>query len=101
MKKDMNDPDFHLDTMGDNYDENESLDRPKNEKERVLYSKIKKQKEIDDKRIQLVYKALERGIPLPDDHLYRELLAIYPFYQQRLSEKQAQIAKIKNIRDQI
>jgi hypothetical protein len=42
MKKDMNDPDFHLDTMGDTYDENESLDRPKNEKERVLFSKIKK-----------------------------------------------------------
>ena len=34
--------------MGDPLDEDESLERPKNEKDRILFGKIKKQKEIDD-----------------------------------------------------
>lgn len=38
----MNDPDHHFDTMGDDVDQNESLDRPKNERDRVLFAKIKK-----------------------------------------------------------
>ena len=76
----MKDKDSHFDTMGDIYDENESLDNPKNDSERILFAKIKKQKEIDDKRINLVYKALEKGIPLADDELYIELLEMYPYY---------------------
>jgi len=27
-----------------------------------------------------VYKALEKGIPMQDDFLYREMLAMYPYY---------------------
>jgi hypothetical protein len=30
IKQDMNDPEYHLDTLGDPIDENQSLDRPKN-----------------------------------------------------------------------
>lgn len=33
----MNDPESHLDTMGDQIDENESLDRPKSEKDKILF----------------------------------------------------------------
>ena len=91
MQKDLNDPEFHLDTMGDSIDEQQSLDHPKTETDRQLFKRIKKQKLIDDQRISLVFKALEKGIPLQDDELYRELLAIYPYYQNILSEKQAQI----------
>jgi hypothetical protein len=50
---------------------------------------------IDDAKIQLVYKALEKGIPLHDDQLYIDLLQVYPYYQQRLKDKQDQIARIK------
>jgi len=100
MQADMNDPDFHFDTMGDDYDEDESLDHPKNERDRVTFAKIKKQKEIDDKRINLVYKALERGIPLPDDDLYVEMLQIYPYYQRVLAENQERINKIKRVREE-
>ncbi len=42
MQQDMNDLDYHFDTMGEEYREDESLDRPRNEKERVIFSKIKK-----------------------------------------------------------
>jgi hypothetical protein len=42
MKKDINDPEFHFE--GDSIDVNESLDHPRNDQERVLYAKIKKQK---------------------------------------------------------
>jgi hypothetical protein len=84
MQEDLNDPDFHLETLGDQIDEEESLDRPKNERDKILFKRIKKQKEIDDQRIKLVYKALEKGIPLQDDYLYRELLAMYPYYQNKL-----------------
>lgn len=31
MKQDLDDPDFHFDTLGDPYNENEDLDRPRNE----------------------------------------------------------------------
>lgn len=34
MQEDKDDPESHFDTMGDNDDENQSLDRPKNESER-------------------------------------------------------------------
>ena len=42
MQEDMKDKDSHFDTMGDIYDENESLDNPKNDSERILFAKIKK-----------------------------------------------------------
>ncbi len=100
MQEDMKDKDSHFDTMGDIYDENESLDNPKNDSERILFAKIKKQKEIDDKRINLVYKALEKGIPLADDELYIELLEMYPYYQRVLQEKQDRINKIKKQREE-
>lgn len=100
MQQDLNDPDFHLDTLGDQgIDEEQSLDNPRTETDRQLFRRIKKQKYIDDQRIQLVYKALEKGIPLQDDHLYREMLAMYPYYQNILAEKQAQIAKIKRMKE--
>ncbi len=78
IKKDINDPEFHFE--GDSIDGNESLDYPRNQSENLLFTKIKKQKEIDDKKIRLVYSALEKGIPLEDDNLYRDLLALYPYY---------------------
>jgi hypothetical protein len=40
IKKDINDPDFHFE--GDSIDGNESLDNPRNDQEKVLFSKIKK-----------------------------------------------------------
>jgi hypothetical protein len=40
IKKDINDPDFHFE--GDSIDGNESLDHPRNNQEKVLFSKIKK-----------------------------------------------------------
>ena len=84
-KKDLNDPDFNLELDDDSLyngliDEEQSLDRPRNEKERILFARIKKQKQIDDRKIALVYKALEKGIALPEDELYLELLAMYPHY---------------------
>jgi hypothetical protein len=100
MQEDLNDPSFHLDTMGDQIDEQESLDHPKNESERQLYKRIRKQKEIDDQRISLVYRALEKGIPLQDDQLYIDLLSIYPYYQNILADKQKQIQKIKKMKDE-
>lgn len=50
MTEDLNDPDFHVDTMGDSVND-ESIDKPKNERERMLYSRISKQKDIDDLKI--------------------------------------------------
>ena len=40
IKKDINDPDFHFE--GDSIDGNESLDHPRNNQEKALFSKIKK-----------------------------------------------------------
>ena len=50
MTEDLNDPDFHVDTMGDSVND-ESIEKPKNERERMLYSRISKQKDIDDLKI--------------------------------------------------
>ena len=98
MKKDINDPEFHFE--GDSIDVNESLDHPRNDQERVLYAKIKKQKQIDDKKIRLVYTALEKGIPLEDDYLYREMLALYPYYQEKLQKTQQKVNKIKRMKEE-
>lgn len=45
MQQDLNDPDFHLDTLGDQgIDEEQSLDNPRTETDRQLFRRIKKQK---------------------------------------------------------
>ena len=81
MEDDLNDPTSHLEgDVKPLSEQNDDLDKPKNEQQRVEFAKIKKQKLIDDQRIALVYQALEKGIPLPDDHLYQELLGMYPYY---------------------
>lgn len=100
LRKDINDPDFHFDPMGDDYDEQQSLDNPKNDKDRIEFAKIKKQKQIDDKKIRLIHTALEKGIPLDDD-IYRELLDVYPYYQEKLRDRQASIKRIKGMRDEV
>jgi hypothetical protein len=35
-------------------------------------------------RIAIIHKALEKGIPLPDDEVYLEMIELYPFYKTRL-----------------
>lgn len=88
MEEDKNDPDYHLDTMGEPINnEDESLDHPRNEKERVIYGKIKEQKRIDDARIILLHKALDKGIPLWDDPVYQDALNMYPYYQKKLEHR--------------
>ena len=89
MENEVKDPDSFLDNLDDNpSDEDEDLNRPKNEKQRILYDKIKRQKKIDDVKIMLYLKALEKGIPLYDDEVYVELLSMYPYYQRKLEERQ-------------
>lgn len=36
---------------------------------------------------------------MQDDFLYREMLAMYPYYQNVLADKQAQINKIKKMKE--
>lgn len=48
-----------------------------------------------------MHKALEKGIPLEDDQLYHEMLELYPYYQERLKEKQRLINKIKREKERI
>jgi hypothetical protein len=38
-------------------------------------------------RIALIYRALEKGIPLPDDEAYTYLLEQYPYYQKILKDR--------------
>jgi len=43
----------------------------------------------------VLHAALEKGVPLPEDELYYELLSVYPYYQKKLKERQEMVEKVK------
>jgi hypothetical protein len=73
------DPSFHEERIEDAADENLHTNEDKS-----LFKKIVKQREIDDRKIAVYYKALEKGIFMPDDEVYSNLLSSYPYYRKKL-----------------
>eukprot|EP00347_Sterkiella_histriomuscorum_P017245 403350129 len=94
MEEEQKDPSLSFESLSSMNDD-EDLDQPRNQSEKQEFDMIKTQRKIDDARVMMYMKALEKGIPLYDDPVYNELLALYPYYQKKLSQKQNQIQKVK------
>lgn len=85
-----------MDTLGDPYHE----PTVKSAKEQHIDRLIEKQKKIDDAKIALIHKALEKGIPLQDE-VYLELLQFYPYYQEVLNRRQKEMQFAKRQQERI
>lgn len=57
-----------------------------------------RQRKIDDASVALILQALDNGIALPNDPVYKEMLEQYPHYQVKLEGRNK---KIKEIKDKI
>jgi len=71
---DENDPNYYHDNLRDNFDDAPDADKKK------LKQRLMVQKQIDDKRIAIVYEALSNGIELKGNSLYYGMLETYPHF---------------------
>ena len=73
--QEISDPDYFNDFLNDSIDE-----APAKKENVALVRKLKAQKQIDDRKIALVYEALQNGIELVGNQLYYEMLDTYPSF---------------------
>ena len=74
------DPDYYTDQMRDMIDEGTKEDLSE------LKKKLLRQKAIDDRRVAVIYEALNEGVELKGDQVYYKMLETYPHFQLKLQQ---------------
>ena len=69
--------------------------RPKNNAAREHYRNLFKQHAIDGAKIQVALDALDKGIPLENNHLYDELMKFYPEYKKTLKDRMGKLQELQ------
>ena len=85
------DPDYFNDFMNDTIDE-----KPTKKENIALIKKLNAQKQIDDRKIALVYEALQNGIELVGNKLYYDMLDNYPVFEQKLKKRKSALKPPKS-----
>jgi len=63
------------------------------------FEMTQKQKKMDDIAVGVVMKALDQGIELPNNEVYKRMINDTPHYQRKLDQRQAHIKAIeKNLK---
>ena len=88
---DEDDPAYFKDIIRDKMDSNPS-------EEKILQKKLLRQKQIDDRRIGIVFEALTNGVELKGNKLYYQLLDNYPHFQKTFTHKKKKVKEAKRLR---